>query len=589
MEYQLIIPKIPLTGEENVVEQVFANRGIQPQNIKHYLNTTNEDICQPSQMMNVAEGAKMLIKHISANDKIWLIVDSDADGFTSSAILLNYLNCLFPAYVRNNIMYRLHEGKQHGILTSEVPEGVKLVIAPDSSSNEYEIHQELAEKGIDVLVLDHHEADKISEYACIINNQLCDYPNKSLSGAGVVYKFCQYIDELMNTDFAENFQDLAALGIISDMMILTEYETRHLIKEGLKNIRNPYFCGMVKKNEYQLKDEVTPFGVSFYITPYINATIRMGSQEEKLLLFESMLDYKGYELIPSTKRGCKGQLESRVEQACRNCTNIKNKQTKIRDENLEIIENIIKSKNLLDNKILVVKLDDLNINKNLTGLIANQLMSKYQRPVLLLNKTIHPLTDPYDIVHWEGSGRGYDKSNLTNFREFLLDTNLVEYAQGHASAFGLGIKDENFNDFIKLTNELLKDFNFSPCYKVDFIWNSQSFNENDIIKLARLKSIWGQGIEEPLICLENITITKDNLTLMSPDKNPTLKIKLPNGTELIKFKSSKEELDYLLENELGYSTINVVGKCERNIWGGNITPQILIEDYEVIKRMGYYF
>ena len=121
-------------------------------------------------MMNVAEGAKMLIKHISANNKIWLIVDSDADGFTSSAILLNYLNCLFPAYVRNNIMYRLHEGKQHGILTSEVPEGVKLVIAPDSSSNEYEIHQELAEKGIDVLVLDHHEADKISEYACIINN-----------------------------------------------------------------------------------------------------------------------------------------------------------------------------------------------------------------------------------------------------------------------------------------------------------------------------------------------------------------------------------------------------------------------------------
>lgn len=76
---------------------------------------------------------------------------------------------------------------------------------------------------------------------------------------------------------------------------------------------------------------------------------------------------------------------------------------------------------------------------------------------------------------------------------------------------------------------------------------------------------------------------------MSPDKSPTIKIKLPNGTELIKFKSSKEELDYLLENELGCSTINVVGKCERNIWGGNITPQILIEDYEIVKRMGYYF
>lgn len=430
MEYQLITPKIPLKGSESVVEQVFANRGIAPQNINHYLNTTDSDTFPSNMLSNITEGVRMLIKHIAANNRIWLIVDSDADGFTSSAILLNYLNCLFPAFVRNNISYRLHEDKQHGILTSEVPDGVKLVIAPDSSSNEYEIHQQLAEKGIDVLVLDHHEAEKVSEYACVINNQLCDYPNKTLSGAGVVYKFCQHIDELMNTDYAENFIDLAALGIVSDMMILTEYETRHIVKEGLKNIRNPYFCGMVKKNEYQLKDEVTPFGVSFYITPYINATIRMGTQEEKLLLFESMLDYKGYELIPSTKRGCKGQTESRVEQACRNCTNVKNKQTRVRDENFETIKNIIKSKNLLKNKILVVKLEDLNVDKNLVGLIANQLMAEYQRPVLLLNKRIHPLTDPPDIVQWEGSGRGYDKSNLTNFREFLLDTELVEYAQG---------------------------------------------------------------------------------------------------------------------------------------------------------------
>lgn len=213
MEYQLITPKIPLKGSESVVEQVFANRGIAPQNINHYLNTTDSDTFPSNMLSNITEGVRMLIKHIAANNRIWLIVDSDADGFTSSAILLNYLNCLFPAFVRNNISYRLHEDKQHGILTSEVPDGVKLVIAPDSSSNEYEIHQQLAEKGIDVLVLDHHEAEKVSEYACVINNQLCDYPNKTLSGAGVVYKFCQHIDELMNTDYAENFIDLAALGI----------------------------------------------------------------------------------------------------------------------------------------------------------------------------------------------------------------------------------------------------------------------------------------------------------------------------------------------------------------------------------------
>mgnify|MGYP006357188617 CR=1 FL=1 len=85
-----------------------------------------------------------------------------------------------------------------------------------------------------------------------------------------------------------------------------------------------------------------------------------------------MLDYRGYEQIPSTKRGCKGQMETRVEQACRNCTNIKSRQTKARDASLNTIERIIEEKNLLENKMLVVKLNPEHAaDKNLTGLIAN--------------------------------------------------------------------------------------------------------------------------------------------------------------------------------------------------------------------------
>ena len=121
------------------------------------------------------EGAKMLISHIGQNDKIFIQVDADCDGYTSAAILINYLNCLFPHFVQTNITYRVHDGKQHGLLIDTIPNDVKLVIAPDSSSSDFEIHEELYKKGIDVLVLDHHEAEKISEYACVINNQLCDY------------------------------------------------------------------------------------------------------------------------------------------------------------------------------------------------------------------------------------------------------------------------------------------------------------------------------------------------------------------------------------------------------------------------------
>ena len=597
MEYQLIAPRIPLDRVLTAVEQVLANRGIAPENVEHYLHTSDQDILNPALIMNIDEGIRILIKHIAQGDKVLIQIDSDCDGYTSAAGLINYLNRLFPGFVQSNIYYRIHTGKQHGILLETIPDDVKLVIAPDSSSNDYEVHQQLKERGIDVLVIDHHEADAISENACIINNQLCDYPTKSLSGVGMVYKFCSRIDELLNVDYADDYLDLVALGMVADMMDLRDFETRHLITRGLENIRNPYFKGMVDKQSYSLKDGISPIGVAFYIAPYVNATIRMGTQEEKLILFESMLDYRGYELIPSTKRGCKGQQETRVEQACRNCTNIKNRQTKARDAALETIERIIEEKKLLDNKILAIKLDTFAADKNLTGLIANQLMAKYQRPVLLLNKTYYDMTlceedgtpiETRTVVSWEGSGRGYDKSKFDNLREFLKESDLVLYAEGHANALGVGIADINFNQFINYSNQALADFDFTPCYKVDFIFYGDDFRGADIVEIAELKSLWGQGVEEPLVAIEHINIHNGNVTLMSPDKSPTLKITLPNGTSLIKFKSSQEEYEKL-HSETGCITINVVGKCERNIWNGIVSPQIIIEDYEIVGEQKYYF
>ena len=578
MEYQLLASRIP-PRELSAVEQVLFNRGIDPENVEHYLHTTDEDILNPQMIMNVEEGAKVLVKHIAQGDKVLIQIDSDCDGYTSAAVLINYLNRLFPGFVQSNICYRIHTGKQHGILLETIPDDVKLVIAPDSSSNNYDEHHQLKSKGVDVLVIDHHEADKISKDAVIINNQLCDYPTKSLSGVGMVYKFCSYMDELLNVDYADDYLDLVALGMVADMMDLRDFETRHLITRGLENIRNPYFKGMVDKQAYSLKGEITPIGVAFYIAPYVNATIRMGTQEEKLMLFESMLDYRGYELVPSTKRGCKGQSETRVEQACRNCTNIKNRQTKARDAALENIERIIKEKNLLENKILAIKLDTFAADRNLTGLIANQLMAKYQRPVLLLNKTADG---------WEGSGRGYDKSRFDNLREFLKESGLVMYAEGHANALGVGITDEWFKTFIEYSNRELAGFDFTPCYKVDFIFNGGDFRGKDIVEIAELKSLWGQGVDEPFVAIEHINVYAGNVVLMSPDKSPTLKITLSNGTSLIKFKSSQEEYEKL-HSETGCVTINIVGKCERNIWNGTVTPQIIIEDYEIINKQEYYF
>ena len=135
----------------------------------------------------------------------------------------------------------------------------------------------MAEKGIDILIIDHHEAEYISPSACVINNQLCDYPTKSLCGGAMVQKFCSYIDYLLGESKAKKFIDLAGLALISDMMDIRDFETIEYIREGLNNINNSFFKSMIEKQEYSLRDGLSPIGIAFYITPYINATIRVGS------------------------------------------------------------------------------------------------------------------------------------------------------------------------------------------------------------------------------------------------------------------------------------------------------------------------
>ena len=592
MEYQLLTPSIPVKKDATPVERVFANRGIASEDIEHYLHTTEDDILSPSLLDNMEQGAKMFIKHLAAGDKIFIQIDSDVDGYTSAAALINYANMVAPGHAQQCISYRIHDGKEHGLIPELIPDDIKLVIAPDSSSNDYRQHQELFNRGIDVLVIDHHEAPKVSEYACVINNQLSAcYSNKSLSGVGVVYKFCQYIDQFLNKNYADNLLDLVAIGMVSDMMDLRDFETRELISLGSNQLRNPFIVNFVSAQSYSLKGEVTPFGISFYIAPYINATIRVGSYDEKMLLFESMLDFRAYEQIPSTKRGCKGQFETRVEQACRNCKNIKNRQTKSRDASLEVIENLIEKNNLLDHPILIIQLEN-PVEENLTGLIANQIMGKYMRPVLLLNQHIEVDESTGEIIKfaWRGSGRNATYSKLTNLREFLEESNLVEYAQGHASAFGVSILDDQLEELKEYIDNKLEDFDFSNSYRVDFIWpsNESEKYKNDIMDLGKLYAFWGQGLPEPQVAIENIRLHNKNVVLMSPDKKPTLKIILPGNLSLIKFGSSQEEYDALCPSE-GCVMINVVGTCNLNEWNGNFSPQIIVEDYEITDKMAYYF
>ena len=581
--------KLKLLGVNNpnysTLEQVLVNRKIPYNETHHYMNTSDADIADPTAFgENMEKVAKMLVSNIQQESNTLVICDCDCDGFTAAALLINYLNDSFPSFVQNNLKWYVHEGKQHGLsdcMDYINQKDFKFIIVPDAGSNDYELHKELKDRGIDILVMDHHEAEYVSEDACVINNQLSDYPNKELSGVGVTWQFCRYLDRLLGTSYADYYIDLVALGNTGDMMSLTSIETKHLINKGFlpENIHNPYIYEMWQKNKFKLGEHITSIDAAFYIVPMINAVQRSGSIEEKELLFKSMLKSDAFKMIPSNKRGHKpGEEERLVDQAVRMSTNVKNRQTRTQDAGMELLEKKIEKEGLLKHKVLLFTLKDGQVDRNIAGLIANKLAAKYQRPCCVITETDN---------NYQGSARGYETSGLTNFKDICEESG-VEWAQGHQNAFGVCIAADKLESFIDNTDRALADMSSEPVYYVDYIYTGGDVNPQDILTIGGLKELWGKDFNEAMVAIKDLKVSKDMVQVYRKSSN-TLKITLPNKVNIMKFNATDEECE-MLENQTGaYVQMDVVGTCHINEFFGNVTPQIFMEEYEITGSGKYLF
>ncbi len=555
-----------------VADNNFFNNFLKERHIKdlnQFLHPSEKELYDFMLLDNIVTAAKCLIKHVENNDNIFIQIDSDTDGYTSAAIIYLYMKKMNPSLC---IDWRVHDGKQHGLILDTIPEDTQLVIAPDSSSNDYEQHKVLKEKGIDIIVLDHHMSDEgYSENAIVVNNQLSkNYPNKSLCGAGVTYKFCCCLDNLLGTNYANEFIDLTAVGMVGDMMELCDLETRYIVNTGLNNITNYGLVTMIEKQSYSMGGKVTPIGIAFYIVPLINALIRVGTQEEKETLFRAFIDPMA--VVPSTKRGHKpGDVETTCGQAVRICTNAKNRQDRTKLKVFETLDFKIQKMALDTHKIIIVEVGpDEEFDNTLTGLVAMQLVTKYKKPVCVVRE------NPDGFLR--GSARGVSHGPIADLRQFFMDSGWFEYAVGHPNAHGVSIHKDHLEHFLEYADKKLKDVDFNEnVYEVDLIVQGDNPYLSDIItSLGELSEIWGQGMEEPLIAIENIHLSKKDVQAIGA-KGDTVKFTV-NGITYIKFKD-EDLLEKLTENLT--MNVTILGKANLNEFMGNITPQIFIENYEI--------
>lgn len=567
MKCRLVNPELNSPYLENLLRE----RGVE--DVKEYIKPTQNYLNDPAKLDNIEKGAELYLNVIKHNGNILIVVDSDCDGFTSATIIYQYTKKIAPEI---KISYLLHEGKQHGLQDHidtilDKGDSYDLIILPDSSSNDYKYHEQLKDIRIPALVLDHHLTDvEISDNAVVINNQLSkNYPNKELTGAGVTYQFCRYIDNLLKVDYADYFMDLAAWGIIGDMGSVLEMENRYIIEKGLSNIHNFFFQTLIDKQSYSMNDKVNSTTVAFYIVPLINAMIRVGTMEEKERLFGAFID--GTKKVSSNKRGAKGTEELLAVESARECTNAKNRQNKIKDNAVDSLEAKIYKLGLIDNKVLFVRLDDDDdFPSELNGLVAMQLSAKFKKPTIVAR-----LNEEGFI---RGSARGLNESELSDFKTFLTDSGYFEYALGHANAFGCSINNKYLSDFHNYANDKLKDIDFGEnVYDVNFISSANNKELEKIVNdLGSYPQLWGQHNPEPLIYIKDINLTPNDIQIIGKNKD-TIKFE-KFGITYIQFHAKQLIEDLSNLNDI---KMEIVGKANINEWMGRITPQVFIEGYEV--------
>jgi single-stranded-DNA-specific exonuclease len=359
------------------------------------------------------------------------------------------------------------------------------------------------------------------------------------------------------------------------MMDLRSFETRRLIDKGLeimndgnKPFQNTFLAEFVVKQSYSLGSSVTPIGMAFYIAPFINSTVRVGTLEERIGLFEAMLEEKANEMVPSTKRGAKGEMEKFSIEAARIATNVKNRQKREEDKGAIAFAEHVNEEYLNKNSIIVLDTGG-TVVKDLNGLIANQMQSKFQRPALVISRKDGFVS---------GSGRGYESNVMTDFRQFINESGLAEYAEGHAQAFGVKFTEENFQRFIEYANANLDYAGAFKEYEADFIMEGPEIDSELVLELAKLKNFWGKGMEEPLIAFRNVPISTSDKFAMA---NNTLKL-MAKDVPCIKFRAGEGAFEELAPNEYTISLVDIVGKTNLNEFNGRTSGQIFVTEYEIV-------
>ena len=444
--------------------------------VKKYFSDEYEEGYDPFLMHDMQKAVGRINEAIENEEKILVYGDYDADGITSTVLLVETLISM-GANVSSYIPNRFEEGygPNKEAFTKIINSGISLIITVDNGIAGVEEVKLANELGCDVIITDHHKIqDTIPDAYAIIHPEHPDgnYPFKKLAGVGVAFKLAHALLEI----FPDFLLDLVAIGTIADMVSITD-ENRIFVKQGLELLNEDPRIGLKMLLELSSIDtKIDEQTVGFYIAPKLNSIGRMDSA--KLGLTFLMAE------DPVTAKSLAEQIEQ---------YNIERK--KVTEDIVKDVINKIENSDKKEKNVIMVSGE---YHEGVLGIVASNIVERYQKPVFIMNEKDGVL---------KGSARSIFDFNIYVAMNKISDLFLA--FGGHTLAAGFSFEQSNFEkieDFLDNEFEEFKQHNELKSSKnIDIVTSLEDISYQLLTSLDVLKP-YGMDFEKPSILIENAMV-----------------------------------------------------------------------------------
>jgi single-stranded-DNA-specific exonuclease len=450
--------------------------------VENFLRPRLSSLSDPFLLPQMRAAVSRVLAALDRHERIVLFGDYDVDGVTSLALLDEMLRA-YGGVPELFLPLRIEEG--YGLSRESIERCLEqyqpqLLIAVDcgtSSVNEVAI---LNERGVDVIVLDHHEPkSQLPDCVAIVNPKLTECGFEYLCSVGIVFKLCH---ALLKTRPLSGFElkshlDLVALGTVADIVPLRG-ENRVLVQRGAIEIARTSRIGLKKLMEIaRVHPPILPEDIGYRLGPRLNAAGRLSTAEKSLRLLLTQEESEAAMLAAELDRQNRERQEVETQIFAAATEKIDMEFDAARDA--------------------AIVAGARGWHPGVLGIVASRLVRKYHRPAIVIGFD--------DNGVGKGSGRSIDGLNLIEALNRCAD-NLDKYG-GHEMAAGLAMREENFDRFAEAfrsaARELLSEEALQPCIRLD---HELSFPEIDVefLRWHEMLQPFGNGNPQPLFFAREI-------------------------------------------------------------------------------------